>query len=844
MQDAQQKEAVAARARGRWGEILSSLCDGLPSSCLDGRSQPCPRCGGHDRFSVFTDFAQTGGALCRHCFSSNNGDGFAFLMWWHGWTFPQAVTAVARYLGMLSEKSSGQKSFAEKWACWSMSAERRFAMLEQWCQRRPGTDVEAAAASGARIGNWPAHLKKQGVVAFRGSLDGGVTTAALLLYPLDRDQFPPYGKLDERKTHLVGGSVGSWIAIGGWQRLRQSRVVVRVEGVPDGLALLPILPPEWAIVTPSTGAGWSSRRSKQLPLDLFADRVCVVVGDADGPGQDGARAFARSVLAEDGASGVLMAQLPYPVSDVHGKDLRDWLVEDERTFRCFLQLLRDFRRQEELTAALFGGDDVDVPSRTFENYTVEYKTLEPKSVPELVAECVDVGNTWPRNVNGRLFVDEDGEIRYLAKPAQLVAWLGYHARVSWSESDGMVNKTEFFEALGQRTTGYVAIENCPHHPEMPDHYYACSEYPSGDGTHLAWLLGQMYPETEADRYLILLLFASVFWGGPAGSRPAFVITADGRGAGKTTLAAIAGALTQGIIDVGARDDVAKIKERLLTPTARDKRIVLLDNIKAHRFSNAGIEALITAAVISGRELYHGESQRPNTVLWVLTMNGVSVSKDVAQRSIVIRLRRPQYSGVWQDQVFAFIEEHRREIICDLMAFLRAGSRDISQFSRWGVWERSVLARQLPSEWTESACAQLLPVQLQDVQELIGERQQQSDVDAQESEDFEELVESKLRDAGYDPRKDRVWITNRLLGAWYKEANGSTSHTRALRAIRQELEEGTMTRLESHRHMTQGRGYVWRGPDCESAEIQWDLEIRMSERRESRRFGQWGYGQPD
>ena len=36
------------RATGRWREILPAF--GMPSSVLNGRNQPCPLCGGTDRF--------------------------------------------------------------------------------------------------------------------------------------------------------------------------------------------------------------------------------------------------------------------------------------------------------------------------------------------------------------------------------------------------------------------------------------------------------------------------------------------------------------------------------------------------------------------------------------------------------------------------------------------------------------------------------------------------------------------------------------------------------------------------------------------------------------------------
>lgn len=840
------KNLVAERARGHWAHVLQSLCR-LDVGVFDGRNQPCPKCGGTDRFRVYSDFAETGGFYCNQCKQKEGGDGFAFLQWFHGWTFSEAVNQVGRLLAVAElppvevTKKTEDMPLAEKWRRWGVDEEQRRALVAAWCAHRAPSDPEAALQSGAMVGNWPAKAQDQGVVAFAGSLDGGATTAALLLYRQDGSVFPALGKLQERKTHLVGGSRQSWVAIGGWDRVRSARVIVRVEGIPDGLALLPLLPADWAIVTATCGAAWNRTPAKQLPLDLFDGRAVVVVGDADSPGQDGAAAMATSVLYRGKCAGVLMARLPYAVQETKGADLRDWL-QSPRTFSQFKDLLFDWRKSRDNVAAVFGGGDAAALDVIFRNWTHGEKKQVARPLPELVRECQQVMRGWPRRVNDQLFVD-DGEIRYLQTCPKLFAALGYSAQVEWSQADGMVAKREFFEALAQRVKSYRAIEHAPHHPRIPEHYYACGEVESGDGRCLAWLMRRLFPATPEDRYLIVLMLATVFWGGPAGQRPAFVVTADGRGAGKTTLAAVAGELSQGVIDVGAREDVAKIKERLLTPEARDKRIVQIDNIKAHKFSSAEVEALITAPVISGRELYHGESQRPNTVLWVMTMNGVSLSKDVAQRSIIIRLRKPVYSESWHEETFSFIREHRREIVADLLAFLRAPGVKMDGFSRWGVWERAVMARDMPAEWDLETAAVVFGAELDDVRRLVQERQESCDVDTEEASMFEEYVAEQLRELGYDPLNERVWVSSSLMAVWYGELNGAGQRNtvRASRAIIQQIEEGALTRLARHK-MARGQGFTWTGADAAvDAELQTDAAVRMDERKRHRWQSSGAYG---
>jgi putative DNA primase/helicase len=80
-------------ARGKWRSILGAL--GLPDRILDGKHQPCPFCGGKDRFR-FTDYNGSGGYICNQC---GAGSGFDLLMKAKGWDFRTAAAEVDQVLG-------------------------------------------------------------------------------------------------------------------------------------------------------------------------------------------------------------------------------------------------------------------------------------------------------------------------------------------------------------------------------------------------------------------------------------------------------------------------------------------------------------------------------------------------------------------------------------------------------------------------------------------------------------------------------------------------------------------------------------------------------------------------
>src|SRR5262249_23257416 len=112
-----------------------------------------------------------------------------------------------------------------------------------------------------------------------------------------------------------------------------------------------------------------------------------------------------------------------------------------------------------------------------------------------------------------------------------------------------------------------------------------------------------------------------------------------------------------------------------------------------KFSWSQFESLITQTAISGHQMYEGEGSRPNTLTTIITLNGASLSKDMAQRCVIIKLKRPKkYSAKWEEETRAFIQNHRWAIIGDIIAKLQAPGKDLEQSYRWASWGRDVLSR--------------------------------------------------------------------------------------------------------------------------------------------------------
>ena len=93
---------VMTAASGRWRDILEVLA-GLHPEQLSNRHQPCPACGGRDRYR-FDDRDGNGSWFCNQCGGKDHlgggGTGMDLLMRVRRWSFRQACEEVERYLGL------------------------------------------------------------------------------------------------------------------------------------------------------------------------------------------------------------------------------------------------------------------------------------------------------------------------------------------------------------------------------------------------------------------------------------------------------------------------------------------------------------------------------------------------------------------------------------------------------------------------------------------------------------------------------------------------------------------------------------------------------------------------
>jgi hypothetical protein len=361
--------------------------------------------------------------------------------------------------------------------------------------------------------------------------------------------------------------------------------------------------------------------------------------------------------------------------------------------------------------------------------------IEPKTI---LSEIVEYTEGWPVAVNGNLIVaSAAGDLAIKKNEKEFFAWLFEHFDVDWQGTPA-ISKGEFFEYCRSNAKQCIDATLFPHFPIVDEVLYHHRDTQDGDGQALDGFLDFFKPATACDRELIKAFVLTLFWGGPPGSRPAFLITSDdnssnqGRGYGKTTLLEMCGDLCGGLLMVSQVESVETIRKRIVNQSniKPRPRIIAIDNVKTRRFSWADLESMITAREISGYALYQGNGAVANYHTFAVTVNGPSVAKDLAQRFVVIKLAEPAFDSSWQSNVLDYLESKKWAIISDIGELLMGEGHPLPTegTTRFGTWEKGVLCKVANSE---------------QVRQLITQRQGEIDDDDASRSEFGQFLREKF-----------------------------------------------------------------------------------------------------
>lgn len=572
--------------------------------------------------------------------------------------------------------------------------------------------------------------------------------------------------------------------------------------------------------------------------------VCTCMGETYYPGED-MLADLRSALEEASAAGVAVVydldppgrqSAPKMVETLTAAGIQAKALElpEEVGDKGDVDDLHQQTGDEGLAVALAALPELKAPEgadrNIVANFTANKDGRYEVRQADIVASVHKACDAWPRVSNGLLFAADKvpkGElpdheaIRYLdgkGGEARLFTWLRRHARVEWCgrevEADDRMGKRspltrgELVRALElEAKHRYRSVELLPHHPPRPKTYYACGSLPNGKGHALDAFMRLLNPDTDADADLLLAAMVTPGWGGEDGCRPGFILTSDhGVGSGKTATATAISDVWGGALQLQPDEDWQRTVERLLTDEALSKRAVLVDNIRG-RLESGAIEAAITASSIGGKRLYHGEFTRPNSITWFCTVNVAEMSRDLADRCVVVKIGAPQHGVDFRGQVIALLKERRRELICDCLAFLRGKpvcTIDQANRDRFQAWQDAVLGR--------------LPLG-NELAATIKERRPAVDGDSSEAMDVASGLEAHLKRKGHCPQHEVILIPTGVVKELLGDDMGWRTTRQTTRGMRELCQSKPLRHVKAgHRQGSLGRGVLWAGHEAGDAPV--------------------------
>lgn len=368
-----------------------------------------------------------------------------------------------------------------------------------------------------------------------------------------------------------------------------------------------------------------------------------------------------------------------------------------------------------------------------------------------------------------------GQVFWIADKDALSVYLkGQGINTAFPKTNGAFYLREYYKWLEQNAPQVADISSLPHYPKpIPEVFYLPDDIPEQPYTsRFDRLIDFFCPATDNDRTLIKAMFMTPLWGGKGGDRPAFVLTGEaedhrgGIGIGKSILAHAVSRIGGAMLDFGERDKREDIMKQIIN--SNSIRIVRFDNIKSAHFSSSILEALVTQPYVTGHKLYDGTVNKPNIYTYIFTFNNVSFSKDLTERAVPIRLKRPPRTGRdWESELDEFIEENKMDIRSDIRELFKLPTNTYSKLLRFNSWTNQVLSRLSATD---------------EIINYILDTQSEFDAEDDEREIIEEAILScvtQFRYAAYsyrelDPESDNVIISLDIIHTWVQKVKPNIS----------------------------------------------------------------------
>lgn len=543
-----------------------------------------------------------------------------------------------------------------------------------------------------------------------------------------------------------------------------------------------------SIGIPSTTACGGAKKWHNGLTESLRGKHVAIFPDNDEPGREHAQIVAQAI------AGVAASVRIVPNHSTRQKGgIDDWLDEDGgHTADDVLQLIDEAPEYvpptdlASLESASHGPTEAmllqakqanTVPFRNYIPVEVQVQkrgkptnevTKEPRAHQDMLDDLSRRFLGFPRRVGRRQLFDHDrdsGKIVEIDYPVQLKAWIGRRSKrpAEFTRGDGFVGVDEFYESVVVTAQEYQSVSLVPDWPRRAEVYYAHDAIPNPSPTHeyLQDFVDMFLPATPIDRCLIMAFVCCPLWFIPGVPRPSWIIDSkDGQGSGKTKMVELISELYGAAPITVSKNDIERdqkeVRKRCVSRSGRNARVFLVDNVTGN-FKSPDLAALISYKNISGMAPYgHGEESRPNNLVYVITSNSATVDSDLADRSLYIHVRKPQDRLGWVQRVQTFIEEHRLEIVADIIDLLKTHKQFAPPSYRFSEFDACIL----------QPCCGCLDMYRQVIEQMSTARAE-SNVEEELARSIIDQFTHRLTRMGLFGQP--VFLQNRVVNSWTREA---------------------------------------------------------------------------
>jgi hypothetical protein len=163
-----------------------------------------------------------------------------------------------------------------------------------------------------------------------------------------------------------------------------------------------------------------------------------------------------------------------------------------------------------------------------------------------------------------------------------------------------------------------------------------------------------------------------------GKHPLVVLNANLNGLGKTLLARVMASILDGEEHlIGFHADEEEFEKQLATGIEAGNRVLVVDNVRCSRgvreIASGVLERCVTAVTLMFRRLgTNATIQRPNDVLFALTMQSARLSSDLRRRALPVNLYYegdPRTRTFSMNQLQEFVRQRREDILAELLGMV-------------------------------------------------------------------------------------------------------------------------------------------------------------------------------